>query len=200
MTTQVAVTVRAEGSNRAALPAGHIPAVVYGPKQAPISISVEEKSFDKIRKEAGESTILELTGLGEPVEVLIKGIDFSPTRIELTHVDFYAIERGKDMTTSVAIEFVGVAPAEENNIGTITKVMQDITVTCRPSVLPAHIEVDISAMDTEDSKITVADLPVLEGVTYDAEANETIAVVSVSAQEVDSESVDTGVDVAAEAK
>ena len=54
MTTQVAVTARAEGTNRAALPAGHIPAVVYGPKQDPISISVEEKTFDKIRKVAAD--------------------------------------------------------------------------------------------------------------------------------------------------
>jgi len=192
MTTQVVVAARAAGTSRAALPAGHIPAVVYGPKQEPISISVEEKTFDKIRKVAGESTILELTGLAEPIEVLIKGIDFAPTRIEMTHVDFYAIERGKDMTTNVAIELVGEAPAEKNNIGSITKVMQDITVTCRPSVLPSHIDVDISALDAADSKITVADLPVLEGVVYDAEADETVVVVSVAAEEVeeDSEVVD----------
>ena len=185
MTTQVAVTARAEGTKRAALPAGHIPAVVYGPKQEPISISVEEKSFDKIRKEAGESTILELTGLEETIEVLIKGIDFAPARIEMTHVDFYAIERGKDMTTNVAIELIGQSPAEKNNIGSVTKVMQDITVTCRPSALPSHIDVDISVLDAADSKITVADLPALDGVVYDAEAEEPVAVVSVATEEVD---------------
>ncbi len=195
MTTQVAVTARAEGTNRAALPAGHIPAVVYGPKQDPISISVEEKTFDKIRKEAGESTILELTGLAEPIEVLIKDIDFSPTRIEMTHVDFFAIERGKDMTTHVAIELVGEAPAEKNHIGSITKVMQEITVTCRPSVLPSHIDVDISVLVAADSKITVADLPALEGVIYDAEPGETVVVVSVADEEVDEDSED--VDMAA---
>jgi large subunit ribosomal protein L25 len=185
MTTQVAVAARVAGTSRAALPAGHIPAVVYGPKQEPISISLEEKTFDKIRKVAGESTILELTGLSEPIEVLIKGIDFSPTRIELTHVDFYAIERGKDMTTNVAIELVGEAPAEKNNIGTVTKVMQDITVTCRPSVLPSRIEVDVAVLVAADSKITVADLPVLEGVVYDAEPAEAVAVISVAAEVVD---------------
>jgi large subunit ribosomal protein L25 len=193
MTTQVAVAARVAGTSRAALPAGHIPAVVYGPKQEPISISLEEKTFDKIRKVAGESTILELTGLAEPIEVLIKSIDFSPTRIELIHVDFYAIERGKDMTTNIAIELIGESPAEKNNIGMVTKVMHDITVTCRPSVLPSQIDVDISVLDAADSKITVADLPALEGVTYDADQEEAVAVISVARDEVvdeDPEEVD----------
>ena len=194
MTTQVAVTARDAKTSRAALPAGHIPAVVYGPKQEPISISLEEKSFDKIRKSAGESTILELTGLAEPIEVLIKGIDFSPIRIEMVHVDFYAFERGKDMTTTVTIELVGEAPAEKNNVGSVTKVMQEITVTCRPSALPSQIDVDISVLAEASDKITVADLPALEGVVYDAEPEEPVAVVSVAAEEVDEDPEEVDMD------
>lgn len=184
MTTTVVVAARTKG---VALPEGHMPAVVYGPKQEPVSISLEEKVFDKIRREAGESTIIELSGLAEPIEVLIKDIAFDPVKLGMLHADFYAIERGKDMTTTVAIELVGEAPAEKNSIGSITKVMQDITVTCRPSVLPSHIDVDISGMDAADSKITVADLPALEGVIYDAEPEETVAVVSVAREEVEEE-------------
>jgi len=191
MTTQVVIAARTAGT---ALPEGHIPAVVYGPKQEPVSISLEEKVFDKIRREAGESTIVELTGLAEPIEVLIKDVAFDPVKLQMLHVDFYAFERGKDMTTTVAIELVGEAPAEKNNVGSVTKVLQEITVTCRPSALPSHIDVDISGMDTADSKITVADLPALQGVVYDLEPEETVAVVSVTREEVDEdpEEVDMG--------
>jgi len=194
MTTTVAIAARTKGT---ALPEGHIPAIVYGPKQEPVSISLEEKVFDKVRREAGESTIVELTGLAEPIEVLIKDVDFDPVKLQMLHVDFYAIERGKDMTTSVAIELVGEAPAEKNNIGSVTKVLQDITVTCRPSVLPSHIDVDISGMDAADSKITVADLPALEGVIYDAEPEETVAVVSVAREEVDEDPEEVDMDAVA---
>jgi large subunit ribosomal protein L25 len=180
MTTTVAIAARTAGQ---ALPEGHVPAVVYGPKQEPVSISLEEKVFDKIRREAGESTIVELTGLAEPIEVLIKDVDFDPVKMHIVHVDFYAFERGKDMTTTVAIELVGEAPVEKNNIGSVTKVLQEITVTCRPSALPSHIDVDISGMDDADSKITVADLPALDGVIYDAEPEETVAVVSIAKEE-----------------
>jgi hypothetical protein len=40
-------------------------------------------------------------------------------------------------------------------------------------------------MDDVDAKITVADLPVLEGVVYEADPEETVAVVSVAKEEVD---------------
>ena len=89
------------------------------------------------------------------------------------------------MSTNVAIELVGEAPAEKSNIGTITKAMQDITVTCRPSVLPSQIDVDISVLVEASDKITVADLPALAGVTYDAAAAEAVAVVSAAAEAVD---------------
>lgn len=194
MTTTVAITARTAGT---ALPEGHIPAVVYGPKQEPLAISLEEKVFDKVRREAGESTIIELSGLAEPIEVLIKEIDFDPVKLRMQHVDFYAFERGKDMTTTVAIELVGEAPAEKNNVGSVTKVLQEITVTCRPSALPSHIDADISGMDTADSKVTVADLPVLEGVTYDAEPDETVAVVSVTKDEADEDPADVDMDAVA---
>jgi large subunit ribosomal protein L25 len=114
---------------------------------------------------------------------LIKDVDFDPVKMHIVHVDFYAFERGKDMTTTVAIELVGEALVEKNNIGSVTKVLQEITVTCRPSALPSHIDVDISGMDDADSKITVADLPALEGVIYDAEPEETVAVVSIAKEE-----------------
>jgi large subunit ribosomal protein L25 len=182
MTTSVAIASRTAGK---ALPEGYIPAIVYGPKQEPVPISLEEKVFDKIRREAGESTIVELTGLAEPIEVLIKDVDFDPVKQLMRHVDFYAFERGKDMTTSVAIELIGESIVNKNNLGSVTKVLQDITVTCRPSALPSHIEVDISGMDDVDAKITVADLPVLEGVVYEADPEETVAVVSVAKEEVD---------------
>jgi len=160
-----------------------MPAVVYGPKQEPIAISVDEQVFDKLRKSAGESTIINLVGLAEEVEVLIKHIDFNPAKLEIAHADFYAIERGKDMQVTVPIEFIGEAPVEKSNLGSVTKVIQDIEVTCRPSKMPAHITVDVSVLVEVTDKITVADLEKIEGVTYNAEVEDPVAVVSAARTE-----------------
>lgn len=187
MTMTLEVQKRDVAAGRAALPAGHIPAVVYGPKQEPIAISTDEFTFNKLRQEAGEATIITLDGLDEETEVLIKAVDFDPAKQAIVHVDLYAIERGKEMTVTVPFEFEGEAPAEKNNIGTVTKAMMDIEVTCRPSKLPAHITVDVSVLSEADSKITVADLPSLDGVTYNAEAEDTVAVVSIAKEEEDAD-------------
>ena len=185
MTMTLDVTKRPDGANRSSLPAGHMPAVVYGPQQEPVAISMDEAVFDKLRKEAGESTIINLNGLDEETEVLIKHIDFDPAKQVLVHADFYAIERGKEMTVSVPLDFVGEAPVEKANEGTVTKVIQDIEVTCRPSKLPSHITVDVTVLATVSDKITVGDLKQMEGVKYTPEAEEPVAVVSVAREEVD---------------
>lgn len=187
MTITLPVTKRDNAEKTSAVREnGEIPAVVYGPKQEAVSITLPAKTFDKIRKEASESTIVELTGLEESLEVLIKDIEFNPVKQEVMHVDFYAIERGKDITTNVPLEFIGEAPAEKE--GSVTRVLHEVEVTCRPSVLPGHIEVDLSALKTVEDKIHVSDLKVAEGVIIDTPAEEVVAVISIAQEESDEDS------------
>ena len=130
MTTTLTVTQRTKdaGALRAE---GMIPAVVYGPKQEPVSIELEKFTFDKLFAEAGESTIITLQGLDEEIEVLVQDVSFNAERGGVAHVDFYAIERGKELTTNVALEFVGEAPVEKTG-AMVIKAITEVVVTCRP--------------------------------------------------------------------
>ena len=168
--------------------AGLIPAVVYGPKQEPINIEVERVAMEKTIAAAGESTIVTLEGEGiaEPIEVLLHDVAFNPARGGVEHVDFYAIERGKDLTTNVALHFVGEAPVMKTG-ATITKVLYEVEVTCRPSKLPAHIDVDISGLTEAEMQIKIEDLPPMDGVTINEEPDAVIATVA-EAREDDTES------------
>lgn len=184
MTIKLAVTARDVATDASTVRSeGGVPAVVYGPKQEALSITVSSKDLDKIRKEASESTIVELTGLEETHEVLIKNLEFSPVKQQVLHVDFYAIERGKDMTTTVPLEYIGEAPVEASKQGSVTRVLHEVEVTCRPSDLPGHIDVDISGLATVEDKILVQDLQVGSGVTINAEPEDAVAVVSVTKEE-----------------
>lgn len=188
MTITLAVTARDQSVKTEIMRKnGDVPAVVYGTKQEPISITLSGKEFEKVRKEAGESTIVELTGLTESIEVLIKSVDFHPVKQEITHVDFYAFERGKDMTTQVPLEFIGEAPVEESKAGSVTKVLYEVQVTCRPSNLPSHIDVDISGLVNVEDKIHVSDLKAPEGVVIDEDPEEPVVVVSAARQTTDDE-------------
>jgi large subunit ribosomal protein L25 len=189
MTISLAIAMRDQSQKNESLrTAGSVPANVYGPKQEPLSVSVDAKELTKVLETAGESTIVELTGLKEPLEVLIQDVDFDPVKQGVRHVDFYAIERGKDITTDVPLEFVGLAPAEKNGVGSVTKALHSVEVTCRPSNLPSEIVVDVSSLVDEDSKISVADLTVPEGVTIENDPEDTVAVVSLAKEEVEEES------------
>ena len=170
------VTKRDTATSRATLQASDlIPAVVYGPKQEAVPLSVERRVFMKVFKETGESTIIELVGLDEPVEVLVHELDFHPSQGGVRHIDFYAFERGKEMTTEIPIHLTGTAPIEKGG-GMVNKVLHEVTITCRPSNLPQAIELDISTLSKPDQHLTIADLPQLEGVTYEHETDEVLVV------------------------
>jgi len=156
--------------------------VVYGPKQEPISLAINKQTFEKTLHEAGESTIITLTGLDEDIEVLVHDVSFNARKGGVEHVDFYAIERGKELTTNVTLEFIGEAPVEKSG-ASVNRVLHDVEVTCRPGVLPSHIEVDLSVLVDETSQIRVADLIVAEDVKIENEAEETVVNVAAAREE-----------------
>jgi large subunit ribosomal protein L25 len=161
---------------------GSIPAVIYGPIQNPVSVLVNEKAFEQVLKEAGESTVLSLTGLATPVEVLIKDVTFNPVKQRIAHVDFYAVEKGKEITTHVTLHFIGEAPVEVSRAGSVTKVLHEVEITCKPANLPNHIDVDLSALRTVGDKIHVSDLKIGTGVKINTAADEAVVVINAAKQ------------------
>lgn len=153
-----------------------IAAVVYGPKQESIALTLNKIVFEKLFKEAGESSIITLEGLDEPIEVLVHEVTFNPVKGGIQHVDFYAIERGKELTTNIPLEYTGEAPAEKLG-GVLVKSLHEIEVTCRPSVLPKNIVVDVSVLKDFESQIHVSDLVVPEGVKIENAPEEPVAAV-----------------------
>ena len=177
MTVSLEVTKR-EGKAAA----GTVPGVVYGPKQDPISLAINKQTFEKTLQNAGESTIITLSGLDEEIEVLVHDVSFNAQRGGVEHVDFYAIERGKELTTNVPLEFIGEAPAEKNG-ATVNRILHDVEVTCRPSVLPSSIEVDLSVLVDEQSQINVSDLSVSDDVKIENDPEDVVANVAAAREE-----------------
>ena len=159
-----------------------LPAVVYGPKEDAHALTLDRAHFEKVLHEAGESSIITLTGVGEDKEVLIHDMAFDPVKGGVTHVDFYAIERGKELTVDVPLEYVGEAPAVKLG-GSLTKVLHEVEVTCRPSALPKNIVVDVSVLATFDDQIHIKDLSVPEGVKVENDPEEVVALVQEAREE-----------------
>lgn len=172
---------------------GRLPAVVYGAKEAATPLSLDSREFERAFKEAGESSVLVLSGAGDDKEVLIHEVSFDPVKGDIRHVDFYAVEKGKEVTVHVPLSFVGEAPAVKLG-GSLTKALHELEVTGKPSALPHEIEVDVSTLNTFEDHIRVQDLALPAGIKAENDPEETVAVVT----EVKEEPVEeTAVDMSA---
>ena len=196
MTFSLTVEARAErGKKLAALRAqGKLPAVMYGPKETATPLSLDRAAFEKVLKEAGESSIITLKGLDVSKDVLVHDVSFDAARGGVTHVDFYAIEAGKEITIHVPLEFVGEAPALKQG-GTLTQGLHETEVTCVPANLPQHIDVDISVLDAADKQIHVKDLVIPASVKVENDPEDVVALIQEVKEET--EEVPTAIDMSA---
>jgi len=168
---------------------GRVPAILYGRKVSPLSISVAKKEFVSLWKDAGESSVVKLEGPGIDQEILIHDVSVHPVSEEPVHVDFYAIEKGKTVTVSVPLDFVGQedAPAVKNLGATLVKVLHELEIESLPSKLPHSIEVDVSKLSSLDSQILVKDLNLPEGVKATLDPEEVVIAVAEVKEEVEEE-------------
>lgn len=155
---------------------GVLPAVVYGPKEEAKSIKLDAKEFEKVFKEAGESSVLVLSGVGGDLEVLVQEVSYDTLKGGVEHVDFYAIEKGKEVTVNIPLVFTGEAPAVKLG-GSLTKALHEISVTTKPTNLPHEIVVDVSTLVTFEDQIRVKDLNIPSGVKVDTDPEEMVAAV-----------------------
>lgn len=162
---------------------GKIPAVFYGPKETSTPVTIDRKEFEKVWREAGETTVVTLVGLGDEKESLIHQVDFHPVTGLVQHVDFYVVEKGKKVRTHVPLVFIGEAPAVKSLGGTLMKTLHEIEVEALPKDLPHEIEIDISVLETFQSAITINDIPVPAGVEILGNPDDTIAAIAEPTEE-----------------
>jgi large subunit ribosomal protein L25 len=173
-------------ASRHLIATGVMPAIVYGPDHAAEAISVSLTDFTKILRDEGESTVVEITGLGTTFQALIKDIDHDPVTSQPRHADLYAIKKGSKVTVSVSLSFVGESPAEKAG-ASIVKVMHELEVEADPSNVPHEIEVDISTLENIGDQIHVSDVKLPKGVTTAVDGDEPLVLAQEVQQEVEEE-------------
>ncbi len=166
---------------------GLMPAIVYGPKQEAMSVSVPLSEMQAILRHGGESSLITLQGMGAPISALIHDIDRDPVTSVPRHADFYAVEKGAKVTLTVPLSFVGDALAAKVGAN-IVKVMHEIEVEAAADKLPHEIEVDISKLEALDDQIRVSDLVAPSGVEFITDADEIVALAQAPAGDEPEES------------
>ncbi len=164
---------------------GKIPAVFYGRKEKSTPISVLERDFVKVWKQAGESTVVDLKGDFGELETLITEADADPITGIFRHIDFYVIEKGQKVKVKIPLEFKGVSTAIKDLGGTLVKVTHVLEVEASPKDLPKTIEVDLSSLKELTSQVLVKDLKLPQGVVAQDKPEKVIASIAVFKEEVE---------------
>lgn len=135
-----------------------IPGVIYGHKIPSENIEIERKSFEKVFREAGESTLVDLIVDEKPIKVLIHDIQYDPLKDKIIHVDFYRIKEKEKVSVEVNLKFTGEAPAVKEKGGTLVHHLTKIKIECLPKDLIHEIEVDLSNLKEFNDLIRIKDL------------------------------------------
>jgi large subunit ribosomal protein L25 len=181
--TLTATTREATGkAARGLLTQGIMPAVVYGPKMPAETISIPLADFQKLLRDEGESTVVEIAGLGKNIQALVQDIYRDPVTHLPHHADFYAIEKGAKVEVAVPLSFVGESPAVKLG-ASLVKVMHELPVEADPSKLPHELEVDLAALEAIGDQIHVKDIKLPAGVVATADGEEVVAIAQEPAPE-----------------
>ena len=145
-----------------------LPAIIYGADKAPQSIMLgQNELFHALENEAFYSHILTLHVDGSKEQVVLKALQRHPTKPKILHADFMRVNAKEKLRMQVPLHFIGgdVAPGVKQRGGIVSHSINDIEITCLPNALPEFIEVDLSAMEL-DQTLHLSDIQLPKGVEF----------------------------------
>ncbi len=155
-----------KGAARALRREGRVPAVIYGDKKDPISISIPYKETElQIRKGGFLTHILTVDVDGEKIRVIPRDYQLDVVRDFPIHVDFLRVSRSTRITVGVHVTFLNEesCPGLKRG-GALNIVRREVEVECPATEIPEAIVIDLKDADIGDSiHISAIDLP--DGVT-----------------------------------
>ncbi|SIQ22264.1 LSU ribosomal protein L25P [Rhizobium sp. RU35A] len=141
-----------KGSSRELRRNGFIPSVIYGDKQAPISIALNTNEVTK-RIHAGGfmTTVATIDYNGEKISVLPKDYQLDPVRDFVLHVDFLRVSANSQVTVEIPVHFINEEKSGIKIGGVLNIVRHEVEMTCPANDIPEFITVDLDGFKIGDS-------------------------------------------------
>jgi large subunit ribosomal protein L25 len=147
--------------------AAQVPAIIYGGKKAPASVSVSHNELLKhLEHEAFYSHIISLNVDGTNEDVILKDVQRHPSKPTVLHLDFLRVDKSTKVHTHVPLHFLNEAESKGVKIqgGKVVHNLTQLDIICFPHQLPEFIEVDLANAEI-GTIIHIADLKLPAGVT-----------------------------------
>jgi large subunit ribosomal protein L25 len=131
---------------------GRVPAVLYGPKTKPTSVSIDALQLKARVAGAARQRIIRLKSDAPEIDgkhVIFKEIQRGPIDGAILHADLYEVDLEQRIRVEVALRFVGRAEGIALG-GILQPLVRAVEVECLPLEIPEAIEVDVSALGIHD--------------------------------------------------
>ena len=163
---QVHARIKNQGTARFLRRKNLVPAIVYGPTQKPLTLSLDIRSAEKYGQKEYENKIFtfksetkELNGL----KVIRKDIAYNKITRKPLHIDFLSLDMNKAVRVHVEVLFMGKAKGVKESGGVFNIIRRNVEVECLPTDIPESFSIDISPLDINQN-FHVSDLKIPKNV------------------------------------
>jgi large subunit ribosomal protein L25 len=126
-----------------------IPAVVYGDIDNSNIVLDANEVAKQVRDSGFYSSVIKLTLGKETIDVILKDLQRDPRKSNITHMDFFAVDKNKAVVVNVPIMFVNedICVGVKMSGGMISHIQSELEISCLPKDIPENITVDISELE-----------------------------------------------------
>ena len=155
-----------KGVARALRREAQTPAVIYGDKKDPVTISIPTKETNlEYNKGHMFTTLCDVDLEGKKELVLARDVQLHPVTDNVLHVDFLRVTDKTKLTVAVSVHFIN---QEEclglKDKGVLNVIRYEVDLVCKAVNIPESIEVDLTKFEIGDS-IKISDAVMPEGST-----------------------------------
>lgn len=142
-----------KGASRELRRNGRVPAVVYGGKEEPLMIHVEEKLLMKqLMTGIFLNSVVMIEVDGKTIRTLPKDVAFHPVKDRPIHADFLRVSKDTKVQVGVPVLFVNeeLAPGLKRG-GVLNVVRHELELVCEADKIPDDITIDLTGFDVGES-------------------------------------------------
>ena len=153
-----------KGASRALRREGRIPAVIYGGKEEPITIHVEEKELVRqLMTGHFMNSIVQIELGKDTIRAIPKDVALHPVTDRPTHADFFRLAKGGKIDVSVPVVFINeeASPGLKKG-GVLNVVRHELELVCDNDKIPGEIEIDVTGKEVGDS-LHISEIKLPEG-------------------------------------